>query len=46
MDEQHVSVHADFVQWGYVGTAGLFALLYIGMLLLLSSAIFSRRDFV
>lgn len=46
VDEQHVSVHGDFVQWGYVGTAGLFALLYIGMLLLLSSLIFSRRNFV
>ncbi len=46
VDEQHVSVHGDFVQWGYVGTAGLFALLYIGMLLLLSSVIFSRRNFV
>jgi hypothetical protein len=46
IDEQHVSVHGDFVQWSYVGTAGMFALLYIGMLLLLSIAIFSRRNFV
>jgi len=41
-----VSVHGDFVGWGYVGMAGGYAALYIGMLLLVAVVIFSRRDFV
>ncbi len=46
VDGQHVSVNADFVTWGYVGaTAGGYALLWIAGLLVLSAAIFSRRDF-
>jgi len=43
---QHVSVHGHFVDWGYVGTAGIYGLFYIAALLALSMVIFSRRDFV
>ncbi len=46
VDGEHVSVHGEFVGWGYVATAGGYALLVIGVLLALSCAIFSRRDFV
>jgi hypothetical protein len=34
------------VTWGYVGSSLAYALFYIGVLLVLSIAIFSRRDFV
>ncbi len=44
-DGTHVSVHGDFVSWGYVGAATGYAWLVIGMLLVASVLIFSRRDF-
>jgi ABC-type transport system involved in multi-copper enzyme maturation permease subunit len=40
-----VSVHSDFVSWHYVTTATGYGLLYLAALLLVSSFIFSRRDF-
>ena len=43
---QHVSVHGEFVDWGYVGTALGYGGVYVVALLLLSIVIFSRRDFV
>jgi ABC-type transport system involved in multi-copper enzyme maturation permease subunit len=43
---ERVSVHGEFVDWSYVGMAGGYAALYVGMLLLLSIVIFSQRDFV
>ncbi len=43
---QHVTVHGEFVSWSYVGGAGGYAALWIGILLALAIAIFSRRDFV
>lgn len=43
---QHVTVHGDFVSWAYVGHSGLYAAAVIGVLLLLSMAIFQRRDFL
>jgi len=46
VDGQHVSVHSHFVDWGYVGVAGAYGLLYIAALLALSMVIFSRRNFV
>jgi ABC-type transport system involved in multi-copper enzyme maturation permease subunit len=46
LDGDWVSVHGDFVSWGYVGTSLLFGLLYIAALLMLAIVIFSRRDFV
>jgi Cu-processing system permease protein len=46
VDGTHVSVHGEFVDWSYVGMAGGYAALYIGMLLLAAIVIFSRRDFV
>jgi ABC-type transport system involved in multi-copper enzyme maturation permease subunit len=46
IDGQHVSVHGDFVGWGYVGNAGMYALLWIAVLLILASLIFRQRDFV
>jgi len=45
VDGEHVSVHGEFVDWSYVGMAGGYAALYIGMLLLAAIVIFSRRDF-
>jgi ABC-type transport system involved in multi-copper enzyme maturation permease subunit len=40
-----VSVHESFVSWTYVAEAGLYALLYAAMCLLVAAALFSRRDF-
>jgi hypothetical protein len=42
---KHVSVHGDFVTWGYVGTTSAYGLLYVGVMLLLAMVIFSRRNF-
>ena len=42
----HVSVHADFVSWGYVGLATLHGLAWIVGLLAASALLFHRRDFV
>lgn len=42
----HVSVHADFVSWGYVGLAALHGVLWIVGLLAASALLFHRRDFV
>ncbi len=41
-----VSVHGDFVSWGYVATACGYGLAWIAGLLLVASIIFRRRDFV
>lgn len=41
-----VSVHADFVSWGYVGMASLHGLGWIVGLLALACLLFHRRDFV
>ena len=41
----HVSVHADFVSWGYVGIAALHGFGWIVGLLALSALLFHRRDF-
>jgi ABC-type transport system involved in multi-copper enzyme maturation permease subunit len=46
LDGQRVSVHGTFVGWGYVGSAALYAGLYVALLLSLASLLFSRRDFV
>lgn len=46
VDGEHVSVHGRFVDWSYVGMAGGYAALYVGMLLLAAIVIFSRRDFI
>ncbi|HEY4178607.1 MAG TPA: ABC transporter permease subunit [Kofleriaceae bacterium] len=46
VDGAHVSVHGDFVDWGYVGMAGLHGLGWIAALLALSALLFHRRDFV
>ena len=40
-----VTVHGDFVSWGYVGTAAGYGALWIAGLLVLAAAIFQRRDF-
>ena len=40
-----VSVHADFVTWGYVGLSSLHALGWIAGLLALACLLFQRRDF-
>jgi Cu-processing system permease protein len=44
VDGSYVSVHGDFVSWGYVGTGVGYGLLYITTLLVLAALIFSRRD--
>jgi Cu-processing system permease protein len=46
IDGQVVSVHGDFVSWGYVGLAGGHAALWIAGLLVVACVVFSRRDFV
>jgi len=46
LDGRPVSVHGDFVGWGYVGAAAGHGLLYIALFLTLAVAIFSRRDFL
>ncbi|MCE9580793.1 MAG: ABC transporter permease [Deltaproteobacteria bacterium] len=46
VDGAPVSVHGDFVSWGYVLTSCGYALAWIGGLLLIASLIFRRRDFV
>jgi len=45
LDGEHVSVHADFVSWGYVGMASLHGLGWIVGLLALAALLFHRRDF-
>jgi ABC-type transport system involved in multi-copper enzyme maturation permease subunit len=42
----HVSVHADFVAWGYVGLAALHGVAWILGLLAFAALLFHRRDFV
>jgi ABC-type transport system involved in multi-copper enzyme maturation permease subunit len=46
VDGRYASVHGDFVSFGYVGWAGLYALGYSACVLTLASILFSRRDFV
>ncbi|MBZ0235939.1 MAG: ABC transporter permease [Deltaproteobacteria bacterium] len=46
VDGQTVSVHGDFVGWGYVASAAGHGLLWIAALLVLACVIFQRRDFV
>jgi len=46
VEGQHVSVHSDFVNWGYVLSSVGYGFLWIAILLVLASVIFSRRDFV
>lgn len=46
VEGQAVSVHGDFVTWGYMGLASGYAFLYIAILMGASILVFSRRDFV
>jgi ABC-type transport system involved in multi-copper enzyme maturation permease subunit len=45
VDGATVSVHADFITWGYVGLASLHGLGWIVGLLALACLLFQRRDF-
>ncbi|MEZ4365776.1 MAG: ABC transporter permease subunit [Kofleriaceae bacterium] len=45
LDGEVISVHADFVSWGYVGLASLQGLLWIIGLVGLAAVLFQRRDF-
>lgn len=45
IDGVQVTVHGDFISWGYVGLASLHALGWIAGLLALACLLFSRRDF-
>lgn len=46
LDGAHVTVHAAFVDWGYVASAASYGLLYVACALGLAMLIFSRRDFI
>jgi ABC-type transport system involved in multi-copper enzyme maturation permease subunit len=46
VDGHEVTVHGDFVSWGYVGVASAQGVLWIAGLLILASLIFRKRDFV
>jgi len=41
-----LGVSGVFVDWTYVGSAALYALLYVALLLIVAVGLFSRRDFV
>ena len=45
LDGAAVSVHGDFVSWGYGTTAASYGLLWIAGLMVLAAVIFERRDF-
>ncbi|MGE0549763.1 MAG: ABC transporter permease [Kofleriaceae bacterium] len=45
VDGSTVSVHSDFVSWGYVGLAGTHGLCWIVGLVTLAAVLFHRRDF-
>jgi ABC-type transport system involved in multi-copper enzyme maturation permease subunit len=45
VDGTHVSVHAEFVSWTYVGLASLHGLGWIAGLLAFAAVLFHRRDF-
>ena len=45
IDGTHVTVHGDFVSWGYVAMASLHGLGWIVGLLALACVLFHRRDF-
>jgi ABC-type transport system involved in multi-copper enzyme maturation permease subunit len=44
--DKAVSVHGDFVSWGYVASSAGHGVLWIAALLVLACVIFQRRDFV
>ena len=46
VDSAHVSIHGDFVTWGYVAMSSLHGLGWIVGLLALACVLFHRRDFV
>jgi len=46
VDGHVVSVHADFVSWGYLATAAGHGFLWSAALLVLACVMFQRRDFV
>jgi Cu-processing system permease protein len=46
VDGNQVTVHGDFVSWGYVASAAGHGALWIAALLVIACAIFQRRDFV
>lgn len=45
VDDVAVSVHGDFVSWGYVGLSSLHAFGWIAGLLAFAAVLFHRRDF-
>ncbi len=42
----HVSINGAFIDWAYIGNAGLYAAIYTTLVLLIAMALFSRRDFI
>ncbi|MGN6108288.1 MAG: ABC transporter permease [Kofleriaceae bacterium] len=46
IDDVHVTVHGEFVSWGYVAMASLHGLGWIAGLLVFAAVLFHRRDFV
>jgi Cu-processing system permease protein len=45
VEGEYVSVHSDFVSWGYVGATVGYGIFYLAILLILAILVFSRRDF-
>jgi hypothetical protein len=45
VDGAAVSVHGDFVSWGYVGLSAVHAFGWIAGLLAFAAVLFHRRDF-
>ena len=43
---QPVTVHGDYVNWGYVASASAYGVCYAGCALALAMLLFARRDFV
>lgn len=46
LNGHRVSVHDQYVSWGYIGVAGLYGAAYVTIALVFASILFSRRDFV
>jgi hypothetical protein len=45
VDGRFASVHGDYVDWSYVGSASAYGLFYAGCALALAMLLFARRDF-
>ena len=46
LDGKWISVHGDYVGWGYVASASAYGVLFAACVLLVATIVFSRRDFI